>query len=185
MVLFKILIAILSACILVCTGVFIYRKILRLPRFWRNTGMLIFYVYTCHYFGVKWMTISLLYLSVCVVIFILRLLSPSSKIKTGDYKTSYSSLSEGSDFSYNKLKGYSNASPHLNPNQDGHHGEERQSDLPKLSRLFLCAFVPLWLIGFLVEAFNNSFCDSNSVSSFTFIVKSNITVFFKNIKAAY
>jgi hypothetical protein len=184
MLLFKILIAILLFYIAACAVVFVYHKILRLSRFWRNLGMLIFFVVTCHNFGLKWTTISLLYLLVCVLNFILRSLMPSQTKFSNDYLTIDAALIKGSNFSYDKFKGYLNASPPPNQNQVCHHEEERRSDLPKISRLFLRAFVPLWLTCFwAIQFFSNSFKSSDSFHSFTFIVKNIIIKNLKNIKA--
>jgi hypothetical protein len=178
MLLFKTILLILLACITMCAVVFVYRKILRLPDFWRNTGMIIFFVLSCHNFGLKWTTISILYLSVCFAIFILRALLASSKTKY-DNKTIYSALLRGTGFSYNKFKGYSKQP--LNTRSE----EEQETELIKLNSLVLCALVPLWLIYFLSKkTFNNSFRIVYSFYSNTFIIRNKITPFLKSIKIA-
>jgi hypothetical protein len=188
MLLFKsILVAILLIYLTVCVAVFIYRKVVRLSYFLRSLGMIIFFGYTCHNFGLSWTTISLLYLSVCVLNLILRALFPSSsKTKSaGGYLTIESALTGRRGFSYSKFNGYSSASFPLNQNNDCHHEEERRIDLPNFSRLFLRVFVPLWLSYCLaVETINNSFSCTNSFYSFTFNMKNKIKTIFKNIKAA-
>jgi hypothetical protein len=180
MLLFKaILIAILLVYVLVCGLVFIYRKLLHLSPFWCNVGMITFFVMTCHYFGVKAITILLLYASVCALTFIFRVLLLSTSKSANDYKTIYSALAEGNNFSYNKYNGYSNQL--LSPEVI----EGQQNKLLKFNGLLLCALVPLWLTYFFAyKTFNFLFRVGSSIYSKIFGMKNKITTIFKNIKAA-
>jgi hypothetical protein len=182
-----ILLTILVVYAALCTVLFIYRKVVRLSYFWRSLGMIIFFVYTCRNFGVSWATISLLYLSACVLNFILSELFPLSlKAKSGGrYLTINTALVESSGFSYNKFKGHSSASSQVNQVESCYHEEERPNDVIKLSRLFLRVFVPLWLSYYIaVETFNKSFNPSDSFYSFTFNMKNKLNTIFKRIKVA-
>jgi hypothetical protein len=173
-----ILIAILLTCLAIGAFVFIYRKIVYLPLFWRNTAMILFFAYTSHYFSLKWTTISLLYLSVCIINFILQELFHSSKTRGVGYKTIYSTLLGGNNGSFYN-HGYSN---YLRSQQVI---EEQQNESFKFNKLILCAFVPLWLIYFLSQkTVNKSFKIAGYFYSNLFGMKNKMNLFLKNIKAA-
>lgn len=168
-----ILLTILLTYLAIGVTVFIYRN---MPYSWSYICMLIFFVYTCHHFGVSWKIISLLYLSVCLFSFIVRALFPLS-IKTRyaySYKTGSSATSPGNNFSL-----YSN---YLHSQQIE---EEQPNEIVKFNKLILCALVPLWLIYFLSrKTANHSFKFAGYFYSGTFSIKNKIITFFKNIKAA-
>jgi hypothetical protein len=181
-----ILLIILSGYLATCVVVFSYHKIIRLPRFWRNMGMTIFFIETCYYFGVKPVIISLLYLSVCAVTFILRALlnefSPQTN-SADDDKTFYSGL---------LLRRYAslNYRMHSNPLVGGGTDlpalttENGESDALKLNQLLLCVLVPLWLSCFLAyKTYRLSYGILNSIYPNTFRIKNKIITILKSIKA--
>jgi hypothetical protein len=176
MLLFKtILLIILLVCLALCAAVFIYNAAQRLSSFWRNTVLVAFFLHTCHNFGVGWTKILLLYISVCVVAFILRALFPFAKTKRG-----YSIPIERNNFSYNSFTSYSN---YLFHNQAVE--EEQPVEYFKFNKFVLCALLPLWLIHFLSKkTINNSFSIGSSFYSSAFSLGNKIIMIFKNIKAA-
>jgi hypothetical protein len=174
MLLFKVL---LLTILLVC-AVILYRKISRLSYFWSNTFVIIFLAYTCHHFGIKWTTISLLYLSVCLVTFILRALLSSSRRRHTNYYKSIYSQTGGNNFSFYN-HGYSKYLPAQQV------ADELSNKLLRFNKLVLCAFVPLWLAYFITsKTVNLSFRIGASLFPGIFIAGNNPIPFLKNIKAA-
>jgi hypothetical protein len=172
MLLFKtILIAILLIYVAVCGVVFIYRRPQYIVWLGHTIAILMFFLLTGYFFGAKTMTMLILLYAILISVltFVLRKLSKSII----DY-----SLFDNDSFSFD-YKRYSNSVSRINIEN------EKQNHLTKLSRVFLCAFVPLWLIGFLtVKTFNSAFNCGNYFYPLTFSVKNKRTVFFLNIQAA-
>lgn len=168
------LLTILIIYLAVYIAVFSYRNVLHLPRSWRNIGMTVFFAYACHHFGIKWTIISLLYLSVCAITFILRALLYPLKTKSANYLTGYPDLEDENDFSRNKCLEHSSVPATVLSVAN----DEQQKARIKFNTLILCPFVPLCL------AIKTSFNRYNFFYTVTFSVRNKIINFFKNIKAA-
>lgn len=164
------LIAILLTYVVVCSVIFIYRRPRCISLFHRII-IIIFFLLTGCFFGFKAIAITILayYVLLCVLTFILRKLSKSII----DY-----SLLDKDNFSCNS-GGYSAISRNLFLlNMQS----EKQNNHIKLSRLFLCAFVPLWLIGFLAfKTFTNSLSCASFLPSITQKMKNKIVEILKSI----
>jgi hypothetical protein len=168
-----ILIAILLVYIAVCSVIFIYHHPQRLVSFVHTIAIIMLFLLTGYFLGVKAMAITIVvYFAVTGgLTFVLRLLS---KLKY----TIDPSVFDRDNFSCNHKK-------HSNLVSAANIDKEKQNQPAKLSRLFLCAFVPLWLTGFLAaKTFNSAFSCGNYSYSLTFQVKNKLTVIFKNIQAA-
>jgi hypothetical protein len=145
-----------------------------------------------------------LYLAVCTLAYIYRkvghLLFP--KIIYKDYySTLYNALREANKFSKTKHKLFNTVSSYLlwlRNNQEtqslftnGVAGqvcnkeEERQTELLKFNSLLLCAFVPVFTpiksVWLFCQVCNNSFNRYNVFHSLTFMKKSEIILFLKNL----
>jgi hypothetical protein len=135
-------------------------------------------------------TILLIYLLVCVVVFsyrtLVRLLH-SKTILFNSFRYAYPVAPGRNHFS--SYKEYLNLLSRIRQEPgtiyespgDCHHGDERRSDLPKVNKWLLCVFVPQWLFSFFPgEIVNNRNC----FYFFPSAAKNKQIPFFKNIKAA-
>jgi hypothetical protein len=125
-----------------------------------------------------------LYIVLCGVVFIYnKLTRPSSSTsKSALDMLIESCLPERNNFSFNPKKHFSYLDLFCQPVSQKN---EQATCYTKLSKLFLCAFVPLWLSNFLAtEIFNNSFGIGNSFYCTAFTKKNKIMALKKSIKAS-